>query len=171
MRKKVAIYPGSFDPLTNGHIDILQRASRIFDEIIIAVADSGQKKILFSTEERVAMLKQATRSMGNVSAESFNGLLIDYAYRKKATAIIRGLRAISDFEYEFQMALMNRHLSQHSYHGHPLETVYLMPDEKFTYLSSTLVKEVAKLGGDVKSFVPKFIEEKLLKKFSRKFKP
>ncbi len=162
MREKIAIYPGSFDPPTYGHLDILSRALNIFDHIIVAVTESEHKKALFTVEERVQMLKKATASMKNVTAESFNGLLVKYVQEKNAIAIIRGLRAISDFEYEFQMALMNRHLGQKM--ASTIETVYLMPSEKFTYLSSSLVKEVIKLGGDVKSFVPEFVELELKKK-------
>lgn len=145
-------------------MDILQRALKIFDKVIIAVAESDSKEPLFSIEKRMEMLKKATSQMKRVSAESFKGLLVDYARQKGAIAIIRGLRAISDFEYEFQMALMNRHLSQKS-NGKRLETVYLMPDEKYTYLSSTLVKEVARLRGDIKSFAPDFIVKELQKNF------
>ena len=163
--KKIAIYPGSFDPVTNGHLDIIERAAEIFDEIIVAVTSQNLKNPLFTIDERVSMLKKAISKMKNATADSFSGLLVDYAGRKKAAAIIRGLRAVSDFEYEFQMALMNRHLSQKN--RVLLETVYLMPDERYTYLSSTLVKEVAKLGGSVISFVPGFIEKELLKKFRR----
>jgi pantetheine-phosphate adenylyltransferase len=165
VKKKIAIYPGSFDPITNGHLDIIARAAKIFDEIVVAVTSQDLKKPLFSIEERIEMLEQAVSGMKNVRAESFSGLLVDYARRKRATAIIRGLRAVSDFEYEFQMALMNRRLSRKN--GNLFETVYLMPDEKYTYLSSTLVKEVSKLGGSVVSFVPRFIEKELLKKFGR----
>ncbi len=168
MGEKIAIYPGSFDPLTNGHLDILNRASNIFDRIIIAVAQVDSKKSLFSLEERLALLSESTRKLKKVSAESFNGLLVDYAARKKAIALIRGLRAVSDFEYEFQMALMNRKLSRERRGAHAVETVYLMPDEKYTYLSSTLVKEVYRLGGDVKSFVPKPVLTALKTKFKHR---
>ena len=161
--KKIAIYPGSFDPITNGHLDIIERASRIFDEVVVAVTAQNLKNHLFSVEERVGMLRKAISRMKRVGAESFSGLLVKYAARKNAAAIIRGLRAVSDFEYEFQMALMNQRLSQKN--GRKLETVYLMPDEKYTYLSSTLVKEVSKLGGNVSGFVPAFIRKELLKKF------
>jgi len=164
--KRIAIYPGSFDPPTNGHLDILHRGLRIFEEIIIAVTSVAPKNQLFTIEERVQMLKKVTAHVKRVTVEGFHGLLVDYARRRKAVAIIRGLRVISDFEYEFQMALMNRHLSQTWPGGNRLETIYLMPDEKYTYISSTLVKEVAKLGGNIKSFVPKTIETELLKKFS-----
>lgn len=164
MAEKIAIYPGSFDPLTNGHLDILQRASKIFDKIVIAVTRVESKRPLFTIEERLSMLRQACRGYKKVSAESFSGLLVDYARRKRAAAIIRGLRAVSDFEYEFQMALMNRHLSQNAW-GQALETVYLMPDEKYTYLSSTMVREVARLQGNVRNLVPDFIHRELMKKF------
>jgi len=162
---RIAIYPGSFDPVTEGHLDIVRRALEIFDRVIVAVARPHQKSTLFSVEERIRMIQKAVSGRKGVRVESFSGLLVDYARSKKAAAIIRGLRAVSDFEYEFQMALMNRHLSRKS-RGH-LETVYLMPDEKYTYLSSTMVKEVARLGGDVGNFVPSFIAAELKKKFGR----
>ena len=165
MKEKTAIYPGSFDPLTNGHLDILRRAARIFGRIVIAVTRVDLKRPLFTIEERLSMMRRATRSLSGISAESFDGLLVDYAHRKKADAIIRGLRMVSDFEYEFQMALMNRHLSQRANRGQALETVYLMPDERYTYLSSTMVKEVARLGGDVSSFVPDFVAKELRRKY------
>ncbi len=160
--KQIAIYPGSFDPVTNGHLDIIRRATKIFDEVVVAVTHHGLKNPLFTIEERVRMIAGAIRPIKKARTESFTGLLVGYARTKRATAVIRGLRALSDFEYEFQMALMNRHLSQKK--GYELEMVYLMPDEKYTYLSSTLVKEVSRLGGDVKNFVPPSIERELQKK-------
>ncbi len=165
MSQKIAVYPGSFDPVTNGHLDILSRALRIFDRIIVAVTTSAHKHPLFTVDERVEMLGRAVKPLKGASVERFDGLLVNYAKKKNAVAMIRGLRVVSDFEYEFQMALMNRHLSK-KYHGAgSLEAVYLMPDEKFTYLSSTLVKEVARLGGGVESFVPDFVRLKLKEKF------
>ena len=162
---RVAIYPGSFDPFTNGHLDILKRALKLFDQVIIAVTSARGKDALFSLEERLEMLKKAVKKMPGVSAEKFSGLLVDYAKTKKAIAIIRGLRAVSDFEYEFQMALMNRKLSSMNAHQH-FETVYLMPDEKYTYLSSSLVKQVARLNGDIKDFVPELVKKELVKKIT-----
>lgn len=146
---KRAIYPGTFDPFTNGHIDILERASNIFDEIIIAVAINSQKKPMFSAQERAEMIGECVAGHSSVKVDMLeSGLLIDYARQKKAVAIIRGLRQVADFEYEFQIALMNRHL-------HPeITTVFLMPNEKYTYLTSSIIREVAALGGDVSDFVP-----------------
>jgi pantetheine-phosphate adenylyltransferase len=158
---KRAIYPGTFDPLTNGHLDIIQRATTIFDEVIVAVARNSAKEPLFSTEERLEMLRDATKSIDKVTIDSFKGLLVEYARSKQATAIIRGLRMISDFEYEFQMALMNRKLAD------TIVTVFLMPDEKYTYLSSSIIREIAQLGGDCSTLVPKIIEMKLLEKFKK----
>jgi pantetheine-phosphate adenylyltransferase len=154
-----AIYPGSFDPVTNGHLDVIGRASRLFDEIVVAVALNSQKEGLFSRDERVTMLETATASFPNVKITRFEGLLVNYALEIGATAVIRGLRAISDFEFEFQMALMNRKLND------SVETMFLMPKEEYTYLSSRIVKEIARLGGSVDAFVPTFIAEALHRKF------
>lgn len=152
---RVAIYPGSFDPLTSGHLDIIERGARIFDSIIVAILANDEKTPLFSESERVAIIRDVFKGHSNVQVETFNGLLVDYAQRKKASVLVRGLRAVSDFEYEFQMALMNRHLAP------GLETVFMMPDEKYTYISSRLIKEVFRLGGEVTGLVPPVVEEKL----------
>ena len=149
---RIAIYPGSFDPLTNGHVDIIERGSRIFDEIIVAILGNVEKTPLFSENERTAIIHDVFRGRSNVKVETFNGLLVDYAQLKKASVIVRGLRAVSDFEYEFQMALMNRHLAP------GIETVFMMPAEQYTYLSSRLIKEVFSLGGDVRGLVPSVVE-------------
>jgi pantetheine-phosphate adenylyltransferase len=154
-RPRVAIYPGSFDPLTSGHVDIIERGSRIFDSIIVAILVNAEKVPLFSENERIAIIKEVFKDYKNVQAETFNGLLVDYAQDKKATVLVRGLRAVSDFEYEFQMALMNRHLAP------GLETVFMMPDEKYTFVSSRLIKEVFTLGGEVTGLVPDIVEAKL----------
>lgn len=156
--KKLAIYPGSFDPITYGHIDIIERASLLFDKVVVSVAVNIQKTPLLDFDERVDLIKESVKNINGVTVESFEGLLIDYATRKKAHAIIRGLRAVSDFEYELQMALMNRKLNES-----PV-TVFLTPHEKYSYLNSTIVKEVAKFGGDVDGFVPPHVKEKLLQK-------
>ena len=154
---KIAIYPGTFDPITNGHIDIIERASKLFDKVIVTVAKNVAKTPLFTVDERIFMIKESVKKFKNVEVDSFDGLLVDYAKAKKAIAIIRGLRAISDFEYEFQMALMNRKLCD-------ITTVFLMPHEKYTYLNSTIVREIAAFGGDVSKFVPKVVEKMLKKK-------
>lgn len=150
-RRRTIIYPGSFDPVTNGHLDIVRRASQIFDHVVVAVSNNSQKDPLFTIDERQELLRIALRAeirKGLVSIDSFQGLLVHYAQRKGARAVVRGLRAVSDFEYEFQMALMNRRQA-------PLvETVFLMPDEKYTYLSSTLLKDILRLGGDIGRFIP-----------------
>ena len=159
---KRAIYPGTFDPITNGHIDIIERALKLFDEILITVAINPTKIPLFSMKERIELIHKvlSEKSINHkVQVKGFDGLLVKFAMEHHACAIIRGLRAISDFEYEFQMALMNRRL------GGDITTVFMMPHEKYTYLNSTIVKEVARLGGDVSSFVPKPIKEMLLNKF------
>ncbi|MDQ2868159.1 MAG: pantetheine-phosphate adenylyltransferase [Verrucomicrobiota bacterium] len=153
-----AIYPGSFDPVTNGHLDIIERARTLFDEVIVAVAVNEQKQPLFALAERERMLADAITPKG-VRVAAMNGLLVEFARNEGANAIIRGLRAISDFEFEFQMALMNRKLDTQ------IETIFLMPKEEFTYLSSRIVKEIARLGGDVSSFVPASVAEALRKKF------
>lgn len=158
--KRIAVYPGTFDPVTNGHLDLVIRAARIFDEVVVAVTDNrNTKECTFSVAERVNMLAEAIKAnkknTRNVRVEKFHGLLVNYVRQKGACAILRGLRAVSDFEYEFEMALMNRRLNS------LVETVFLMPDEKYTYLSSSLVKEVAGLGGNIKGLVPKGVLKKL----------
>jgi pantetheine-phosphate adenylyltransferase len=155
---RTAIYPGSFDPLTNGHLDVLQRASKLFDRVIVAIALNESKNPLFSLDERLALMKPGISRMRNVKADVFEGLLVEYAAREKAQAIVRGLRAVSDFEFEFQMALMNRKLDQ------KIETIFMMPKETYTFISSRIVKEIARLGGDVSPFVPPHVEAALKKK-------
>lgn len=145
---KIAIYPGSFDPLTNGHLDIINRAALIFEDIIIAVASNSEKDTLFTKDERLEIISEATSSIENARVESFNGLLVDYAKKNNVFTIIRGLRTLSDFEYEFRMAIMNRSLDS------SVETVFLMTDEKYGHISSSFVKEIYNLDGDVSSFVP-----------------
>jgi pantetheine-phosphate adenylyltransferase len=142
------IYPGTFDPITHGHLDVLGRAAKLFDRVTVAIADNPGKAPLFTVEQRLAMVRPNVTQFGNVTVTSFNGLLVDFAVAQQAQAIIRGLRALSDFEFEFNMALMNRHLKPE------LETIFVMPNEQFSYTSSTLVKQVAKYGGDISHFVP-----------------
>jgi pantetheine-phosphate adenylyltransferase len=156
-----AIYPGSFDPVTNGHLDIIGRAGKLFDEIVVAVAHNDEKQPLFSLEERLALLHQALDQIDNVRVTQFDGLLVEFAIAQKASAVIRGLRAVSDFEFEFQMALMNRKLEN------SVETIFLMPKEEYTYLSSRLVKEIARLGGNVSDFVPGPVAKALGRKLAR----
>jgi pantetheine-phosphate adenylyltransferase len=156
--KRIVIYPGTFDPITYGHIDVIERASLLFDTIIVSAAGSTSKKTMFSIDERIDMVKQSVKGIKNVGVTSFNKLVVDYAKSQNACAIIRGLRAISDFEYEFQMALTNRKLAE------DITTVFLMPNEKFTYLNSTLVREIATFGGDVSPFVPGYVLKKLKEK-------
>jgi pantetheine-phosphate adenylyltransferase len=160
--KKTALYPGTFDPITFGHIDVIKRASSLFDSIIVSVAESSAKKALFTVEERIKMIAACTKNIKNIRVTSFNGLLVEYAKSQKADVIIRGLRAISDFEYEFQMALTNRKLAEN------ISTVFMMPNEKFTYLNSTLVREIAAFGGNVSSFVPPLVVLKLKAKLRGK---
>lgn len=156
---KLAIYPGTFDPITFGHLDVIQRASELFDTVIVAVLENVSKKPLFTKEERVEMIENSIQGMNNVEVDVFDGLLVEYAKQKGAIAIIRGLRAVSDFEYEFQMALMNRKISN------GITTVFLMPHEKYTYLNSSIVRELARLKANVSDFVPPFVAEKLKEKF------
>jgi pantetheine-phosphate adenylyltransferase len=156
-----AVYPGSFDPVTNGHLDIIQRSAKLFDEVIVAVAENPNKHTLFTLKERVKLLKYVTKNIKNVSVDYFHGLLVEYVKRKKCSLIIRGLRAVSDFEYEFQMALMNRKINP------DVEIIYMMPAEEYTYLSSSIVKEIASLHGDVSKFVPAIVKEYLDKKFKK----
>ncbi len=156
---KLVIYPGTFDPITFGHLDVIQRASELFDTVIVAVLENAAKKPLFTEEERVEMIKNSIQGMKNVEVDVFDGLLVEYAKQKGAIAIIRGLRAVSDFEYEFQMALMNRKISN------GITTVFLMPHEKYTYLNSSIVRELARLKVSVSDFVPPFVQEKLKEKF------
>lgn len=158
--KERAIYPGTFDPVTYGHIDLIQRANRIFPEVIVAVAHNTHKQPLFNVKERVVMLKEVTSHFRNVTVVDFKGLVVDYARKHQAKVLIRGLRMLSDFEYEFQMALTNRKLAS------DIETIFLMPHESYSYLSSKLLKEAACLGADLSSFVPEFIEKALKKKLS-----
>jgi pantetheine-phosphate adenylyltransferase len=153
--RRLAVYPGTFDPFTFGHVDIAKRAHRLFPRLIIAITTNPDKAALFSLDERRLIIQDAMRGMPGVSIESFDGLLVDYARRKGARVVIRGIRALSDFEYEFQMALMNRKLSEE------IETVFLMPHERYSYLSSRLVKEIALLGGDVSAFVTPLAERML----------
>lgn len=145
---KLGIYPGSFDPLTNGHLDVIQRAEKLFDRVIVAVAMNDSKNPMFTMDERCKLATESLASMDRVSVDRFEGLLVDYAVEQGAQAIIRGLRAISDFEFEFQLALMNRHLDS------SIETIFMMPKDKYTFLSSRMVKEVSRLGGDIREFVP-----------------
>ncbi len=152
---KSAIYPGTFDPVTFGHLDLIGRATEIFDNLIVAVARNGYKNPLFTLEERVAMLKEATRDIDNLTVVAFDGLVVEFARQQKVNVLIRGLRMFSDFEYEFQMALTNRRLAA------DIQTVFLMPSESYSFLSSTLIKETATLGADISSFVPDFVARKL----------
>ncbi len=156
---KIAVYPGTFDPFTAAHLDSVKRALRIFDEVIVAVAPSQKKRPLFTLEERLNMIRKSIEGIEGVKVEAFTGLLVDYVKDKKGAAIVRGLRAVSDFEYELQMALMNRRLNNE------VETVFLMPSEEYSFLTSTMVKEVASFGGSVKGLVPEIVEKALREKF------
>ena len=156
-----AIYPGSFDPITNGHLDVIGRALKLFDDVIVAVAHNDEKQPLFSLEERLDLLRKTAGKIDNVRVAEFEGLLVEFARAEGAGAVIRGLRAVSDFEFEFQMALMNRKLEA------SVGTIFLMPTEEYTYLSSRIVKEIARLGGDVSAFVPACVAKALNRKFNR----
>jgi pantetheine-phosphate adenylyltransferase len=160
----VAIYPGSFDPITNGHLDLIQRGSALFDKLIVAILRNDEKEALFGVEERIEMLAEVVAGFPNVEVGSFHGLLVDYASQAGASVILRGIRAVSDYEYELQMALMNRKLEP------TLETVFMMPAVKYSYVSSRLVREVAQAGGPVKDLVPEVVEQKLLEKLDPAYK-
>ena len=161
--KKIAIYPGSFDPLTNGHLDIIKRASRLFDKVIVAILVNADKSPLFNSQQRLEMLKNSVdQDLPNVQVDTFGGLLVDYALRHNAQVIIRGIRAVSDYEYELQMALMNRRMEPQ------IETVFMMPAEAYSYLSSRLVREIFQLGGSVSGLVPPHAEEELGKRLVKK---
>jgi pantetheine-phosphate adenylyltransferase len=159
MKSVIAVYPGSFDPVTNGHLDLIERGSKIFHKLIVGVLRNQDKEPMFRLEERLEMLRETTAAWANVEVDSFHGLLADYAREKEARVILRGIRAVSDYEYELQMALMNRKLEPQ------VETVFMLPAEAYSYLSSRLVREVAQLGGSLRGLVPPAIEERLKKKF------
>jgi pantetheine-phosphate adenylyltransferase len=161
MTQRIALYPGTFDPITYGHIDVIRRAAELFSRVVVLVARNSAKNPMFTDEERAAMIREVFRRHPRVEVDGFNGLLVEYARRRKATVIVRGLRAVSDFEYEFQMALTNRKLAP------TIDTVFLVPHEKYTYLNSTIVREVARLGGDVSDFVPPGVRRRLLDKTGR----
>src|SRR6185295_17288027 len=156
----LAVYPGSFDPLTNGHVDIITRGARLFDRIVVAMLVNAEKSPLFTTAERVDIAREVFKHLPNVEVDTFDGLLVDYVERRQAQVIVRGLRAVSDFEYEFQMALMNRRLNA------KIETVFMMPAEQYTYTSSRLIKEVFSLGGQVHGLVPDMVEQRLREKIA-----
>lgn len=164
MNKNIAIYPGSFDPPTNGHLDLIERGSKIFDELVVAILRNPDKDPLFNVSERAAMLEALTGHYSNVRVDTFDGLTVDYAVKVGASSVLRGIRALSDYEYELQMALMNRKLRPE------LETVFMMPAEKYSYLSSRLVREVAQLGGSVKGLVPELVEQNLRGKLDPAYK-
>jgi pantetheine-phosphate adenylyltransferase len=158
---RIAVYPGSFDPITNGHLDVIQRAARLFDRLIVAVAINESKTPLFTMNQRKALAAGAVGHLRNVEVDTFTGLLVEYVAAKGGCAVIRGLRAVSDFEFEFQLALMNRKLNE------GVETIFMMPKESYTFISSRMIKEVASLGGDVSGFVPAHVEEALREKFAK----
>ena len=158
--EKICIYPGSFDPVTNGHIDIIERGLKLFDKLIVAILHNPNKKSLFTIEERIEMLKKSLSNMPNIEIDSFNGLLVDYAEQKNAHAILRGMRAVSDFDFEFQLALMNRRLNRE------IQTIFLMTGLRWIYISSSIVKEAAQFGADISSLVPKAVCEKFKEKYN-----
>ncbi len=162
MKQVIAIDPGTFDPPTNGHLDLIRRGSKIFDQLIVALLRNSEKTPLFTHDERLSMLRECVKGLPNVSIDSFDGLLVDYATRKGAKAVLRGIRAVSDYEYELQMALMNRKLDPR------LETIFMMPAEAYSYLSSRLVREIGMLGGSVHDLVPELVEQKLREKLHPK---
>jgi pantetheine-phosphate adenylyltransferase len=164
LKKVIAIYPGSFDPPTNGHLDLIERGSKIFDELMVAISRNPEKSPLFSLGERRRMLEELTAEFKNVRVDVFDGLTVDYAARVKASAMLRGIRALSDYEYELQMAMMNRRLRP------DLETVFMMPAEQYSYLSSRLVREAARLGGDVSGLVPELVKHRLQEKLDPAYK-
>ena len=159
--ERIAVYPGTFDPITNGHTDLVSRAARVFPKVIVAIAESPHKKPLFTLEERIEMSRIEMETLGNVEIVGFSNLLVEFVQQLGASVIVRGLRAVSDFEYEFQLASMNRHLAP------TVETMFLTPDEEYGFISSTLVKEVARLGGDVSSFVSKGVEQAMAQRFGQ----
>ncbi len=158
---RTAIYPGSFDPLTNGHLDVIERAAKLFDRVIVAIAINERKNPLFTLAERRALVSRSVEPLKNVEADTFTGLLVDYVEQRSGQAILRGLRAVSDFEFEFQLALMNRKLNER------VETIFMVPKETYTFLSSRIVKEISRLGGDVSAFVPPHVREALSRKLSK----
>ena len=158
---RTAIYPGSFDPLTNGHLDVIERAAKLFDQVIVAIANNDTKNPLFTLAERRDLVNRSLSLLKNVETDTFDGLLVEYVERRSGQAILRGLRAVSDFEFEFQLALMNRKLNER------VETIFMMPKDTYTFLSSRIVKEIARLGGDVSAFVPSHVREALTKKLAK----
>ncbi len=158
---RTAIYPGSFDPLTNGHLDVIERAAKLFDQVIVAIANNDTKNPLFTLAERRELVNRSVSLLKNVETDTFDGLLVEYVERRSGQAILRGLRAVSDFEFEFQLALMNRKLNER------VETIFMMPKDTYTFLSSRIVKEIARLGGDVSAFVPSHVREALTKKLAK----